>query len=142
MTNITEEEIKIAKEAKSKEELISYAKEKGYELSDEEADRIFEYFNKQGELDENELSNVTGGFCNDGGTTPKYSLNQTVYVCDSSMVCKTHVTYVSPTKKKFGSIFRDETWAYNIEYDEEPFKGKKRENLPEYELHASRSLKN
>lgn len=141
MENITQEEIEMARKAKSKEELISYAKEEGYELSDEEANRIFEYLHKQGELDENELSDVTGGWCKNGGSTPKYAVNQTVYVCDRSMICKAHVTYVSPTKKKYGAIFKDETWAYNIEYDESPFTGKKREGLPEYELYATSSLK-
>lgn len=134
MENITKEQIEMARKANSKKEILSLAKEEGYDISDYEADKIFEYLNKHGELSEEELNNVTGGGCNDGGSTPKFTLNQTVYMMISGYSRKCHVTWVSSSKKKYGIIFKDNTWAYNIVCDEEPYVGLEKKDVPEYDL--------
>lgn len=64
MSKITQEMIQKAREAKSVEELKIFAKEANIEMSDEQAKVCFEQIHKKsGELDENELENVTGGGC-------------------------------------------------------------------------------
>ena len=49
------------KDCKTAEELKTFAKEIGYELTDEEADAYLKQFNTSGELADDELDNVTGG---------------------------------------------------------------------------------
>jgi len=52
-----------AKEAKSAQELIALAKENGIEMTEESANAYFEQLNKSGELADDELDNVAGGWC-------------------------------------------------------------------------------
>ena len=67
--NFTAEQIKKAKAAKSKEELLAYSDEIGCKLTDEEAEYYFDQWHKEGELADNELDNVSGGSqCVDGKT--------------------------------------------------------------------------
>ncbi len=61
--NFTPEQVEKAKAAKSPEELLALAKESGAELTPEQADAYFERLNKQGELSDDELDNVSGGGC-------------------------------------------------------------------------------
>ena len=57
-----------AKKAKSSEELMALAKENGEELTEESAKEYFELLNpKTGELSDDELDNVAGGGCHNGG---------------------------------------------------------------------------
>lgn len=64
MPKITQEMILKAKEAKSVEELKALVKEENIEMTDEQIKVCFEQMHsKTGELDENELENVTGGGC-------------------------------------------------------------------------------
>ena len=57
-----------AKEAKTPEELLSLAKENGIEMTDESANAYFEIIHpKAGELADDELDNVAGGGCHNGG---------------------------------------------------------------------------
>ena len=57
-----------AKNAKTPEELIALAKENGEELTEESAKEYFELLNpKTGELSDDELDNVAGGGCHNGG---------------------------------------------------------------------------
>lgn len=57
-----------AKSAKSLEELIAIAKENGMELTEESAQAYFELLNQQtGEIADEELDNVSGGGCYNGG---------------------------------------------------------------------------
>lgn len=57
-----------AKEAKSPEELMALAKENGMELTEEAASTYFNQLNpKMGELADDELDNVAGGGCHNGG---------------------------------------------------------------------------
>lgn len=132
--NITKEQMEMAKNATSKEEILSFAKKEGFDITVEDAAKIFDYLHQHGELDEEELDAVTGGGCNDGGATPKFSLNQMVYMVISGYARKCHVTWVSSSKKKYGIIFKDNTWAYNIICDEEPYKGLEKNDVPEYDL--------
>ena len=57
----TPEQYAKAKAAKSAEELLAYAKEVGYELTEEDAKKYFEQWQKEGELADEELENVSGG---------------------------------------------------------------------------------
>ena len=57
-----------AKEAKTPEELLALAKENGIEMTAEEAQKIFAQLHSQsGELADDELDNVSGGACHNGG---------------------------------------------------------------------------
>ena len=56
-----------AKQAKSVEELLALAKENQIELNEEEAKIYFEQMHQSGELSEEELENVSGGQCKNGG---------------------------------------------------------------------------
>ena len=57
-----------AKEAKTPEELLTLAKENGMEMTAEEAQKIFAQLHSQsGELADEELDNVSGGGCHNGG---------------------------------------------------------------------------
>ena len=60
---LSKELLEKAKEAKSAEELMSFAKENGVELASEEAEEYFARLNKSGELSDEELDNVAGGGC-------------------------------------------------------------------------------
>ena len=62
--NFTNEQLAKAKAAKSAEELLALAKENGIEISEEEAAKYFAELNKEGELADDELGNVSGG-CGD-----------------------------------------------------------------------------
>ena len=57
-----------AKEAKTPEELIALAKENGMELTEESAKAYLDLLHPQtGELSDDELDNVAGGGCHNGG---------------------------------------------------------------------------
>ena len=60
---LSKELLEKAKESKSAEELMSFAKENGVELASEEAEEYFARLNKSGELSDEELDNVAGGGC-------------------------------------------------------------------------------
>ena len=51
----------VNKDVRSVEELISYAGENGYKLTEDEAKMYFNNLHKEGELADEELSNVAGG---------------------------------------------------------------------------------
>ena len=67
--NFTNEQLTKAKQAKSAEELLTYANEIGYKLTEEEAAKYFAEWHKEGEIADEELDNVSGG-C--GSSGPKY----------------------------------------------------------------------
>ena len=57
-----------AKTAKTAEELMALAKENGIEMTEEEAQKSFALLHSQsGELADEELDNVAGGGCHNGG---------------------------------------------------------------------------
>ena len=68
MGKYTDELIAKAKQAKNPEELLALAKENGVELTEESAKAYFNQLNpKTGELADDELDNVAGGGCHNGG---------------------------------------------------------------------------
>ena len=67
--NFSPEQIAKAKTAKSAEELIALAKAEGVALTEEEAKKYFADLHKDGELADDELSNVAGGTCYSSGVT-------------------------------------------------------------------------
>ena len=57
-----------AKEAKTPEELMAFAKENNMEMTEESAKAYFEQVHpKTGEITDEELDNVSGGGCHNGG---------------------------------------------------------------------------
>ena len=60
----TPEQLAKAKAANSAEELLALAKENGIEMTEDEANKYFADFHKEGELSDEELDNVSGG-CGD-----------------------------------------------------------------------------
>ena len=59
--NISKELLEKAKTAKSAEELLEMAKAENIELNAEEAAQAFAKMNRNGELSDEELDNVSGG---------------------------------------------------------------------------------
>ncbi len=51
------------KKARSKEEIMALLKEKGVAIGEKDAARYFKALNKTGEIDGDELDNVSGGAC-------------------------------------------------------------------------------
>lgn len=89
----TKEMMKKAKAAKSAAELLEMAKAEGVEMTAEEAEVRFAELNKNGELADEELDNVSGGGCDKkyspGGAQENkkdvvhlYKVNQEVEVID------------------------------------------------------------
>ena len=57
-----------AKEAKTPEELLALAKENGMEMTEESAEAYYNLLHPQnGEVSDDELDNVAGGGCHNGG---------------------------------------------------------------------------
>ena len=64
MKNLTSEMIEKAKTAKSTDELLELAKANGVEITEDDAKTYFAQLNpKYGEIDDDELGNVSGGAC-------------------------------------------------------------------------------
>ena len=64
MSELTPEIMKDLLKLKSSEDFLNYAKEKGYDLSQEEAGKLFKQFSeifKNGELSDEEIDKVAGG---------------------------------------------------------------------------------
>ena len=65
-----------AKEAKTPEELLTLAKENGMELTEESAKAYLDLLHPQtGELSDDELDNVAGGGCHNGGRLVVSAMN-------------------------------------------------------------------
>ena len=78
-----EELILKVKETKNVEELIVLAKENNVELTEEQATAYFEQLHKKGEVNDDELGNVSGGACHRSVNGEKYT------VVTSSVSCFT-----------------------------------------------------
>ncbi len=72
MSNSANNLIAKAKAAASPQELLSFAKENGLCLSDEQADAYFKWLKECGEVSDDELDNVTGGGC---GKEPPFDID-------------------------------------------------------------------
>lgn len=81
----SKEMIEQAKELKSVEELLSFAKENGIEYTKDEAEEYFAKLHKSGELADDELDNVAGGCglapCSRCGSSERYPYGGLKYVC-------------------------------------------------------------
>ena len=60
--NISKELLQKAEQAKTAEELLTLAKEENVQLNEEQASKIFAELHKTGELEDDELDNVSAGF--------------------------------------------------------------------------------
>ena len=76
--NISKELLEKAKQAKSPEELLAMAKAENIELNAEEAAQAFAKMNKNGELSDEELDNVSGGCGKEEIPEPKYKIGDMV----------------------------------------------------------------
>ena len=104
--NISKELLEKAKQAKTAEELIEFAKAVNIELSAEEAIKAFAELHKTGELSDDELGNVAGG-CG-SGEVPKFEVGQTVYVRATNAAAK-----ILENLGKKGDLFPE--YKYKIE---------------------------
>ena len=79
--NVSKELLEKARTANSAEELLAMAKAESVELTTEEAVQAFAKLNKNGELSDEELDNVSGGGCGDPETPgePKFNVGDRVY---------------------------------------------------------------
>lgn len=68
--NFTPEQLVKAKASKSVDELLAYANEVGYKLSEDEAKQYFAKWHAVGALSDDELDNVSGGCGGDEEETP------------------------------------------------------------------------
>ena len=68
MNNITPELVERAKAAKSAEELFELARASGLDITEEMAKSYFRQLNRNGELDDDDLDAVAGGFYCFGST--------------------------------------------------------------------------
>ena len=110
--NISKELIEKAIQAKTAEELIEMAKADNLELSAEQAAKALAQLNRNGELSDEELDNVSGGGCGDSnksGDTPKYSVGQRGCTC----VGPNKVYYV--IEEVLPKV--DGTYQYRIRYE-------------------------
>jgi len=80
--NLTPEMINAAKNAKTVEELMLLAKENNVEMTQEQANAYFEVTHKTGELADEELNGVAGGWCyNDGRPVITIGEQHDCFVC-------------------------------------------------------------
>ena len=79
-----EELILKAKEVRTAEELLVLAKENGTPLTEERARAYYEKIHKSGELSDDELDNVSGGWCYHDGNRVVTAITPacTDWVCD------------------------------------------------------------
>lgn len=115
--NISKELVEKAKTAKSAEELLAMAKAENIELNAEEAAQAFAKMNKNGELSDEELDNVSGGCGRDyepSGETPKFHVGDRLAmvhpVIGRSIAVR--VTYVSSVKSCMNGV---NVFTYNTE---------------------------
>ena len=115
--NISKELIEKAKTAKSAEELLAMAKAENIELNAEEAAQALAKMNKNGELSDEELDNVSGGCGRDyepSGDTPKYHVGDRLAMVHPVIgrYIEVRVTYVSSVKLCMNGV---NVFTYNTE---------------------------
>ena len=102
----TPEQLTKAKAAKSAEELLALAKENGIELTEEEANKYFADFHKEGEIADSELDNVSGGCGGSSTPSPKYKVGQTFRRIIGLSVDCGEITYIYDYDKTNGYLYR------------------------------------
>ncbi len=85
MSNLTIEMLQKAKECKTVEELLNLAKENDYPLTEQQATKTFNEWNKTGELADVELANVSGGGCEDSEELTEEEMRDIIKRYDLSM---------------------------------------------------------
>ena len=106
---ISKELLEKAKTAKTAEELIEMAKAENIELNAEEAAQAFAKMNKNGELSDEELDNVSGGCGRDyepSGETPKFHVGDRLAMVHPVIgrSVEVRVTYVSSVKSCMNGV--------------------------------------
>ena len=107
----------VAMQAKSVEELLKLAEAYGYEVSKEEAEKIYAELNQAGELSGEELENVTGGSCQSkdnhgllivtlGNTCDGYVKETTELIPGTCNSCKHRIGF-TPSYCKIRSKYND-----------------------------------
>ena len=81
---MNEEMILKAKEARSAQELHALAKQNGIEMTEESAEAYYQQLRKIGEISDDELDNVAGGWCYHDGNRVVTAITPacTDWVCD------------------------------------------------------------
>ena len=127
--NISKELIETAKTAKSAEELLELAKTENINFTAEEAAKAFDGLNKNGELSDEELDNVSGGCGGEEITEPKYKEGDLVwisggfacYTCGRYRAFKVTEVHRSPVGKHTYSVAcpdcGEKWWNANVEED-------------------------
>ncbi len=110
MENLTKEMLQKARECKTVEELLNFAKENDLPLTEEQATEAFNEWNKTGELADEELENVAGGWGKPVGDNPEnlregdYVKFKDGYVCENEN-CGHHVFYLDSPWYAFGEFY-------------------------------------
>ena len=107
--NISKELLEKAKQAKTAEELLELAKTENINFTAEEAAKAFDGLNKNGELSDEELDNVSGG-CG-SGDEPLFAVGQWVYVRATNAAA-----LILENLGKQGSVFPE--FKYKIEVND------------------------
>lgn len=77
--NFTKEQVEKAKLAKNAGEILSFAKENGIDLTEDEAKKYFADLHKEGAVADEELNNVSGGCGGSSKPSPKFKVGQEVF---------------------------------------------------------------
>ena len=96
------------KAAKSAEELQKIAKENGIDMSESDAAQFFSSLNTMGEMDDDELSNVSGGAC--GKPAPKFQYGDLFSPRDDY----DHRNYYMILKAE--RYTKDKGWVYTVDH--------------------------
>ena len=127
--NLSKEVLEKAKEAKTAEELLEWAKSENIELSAEEAAKAFSELHKTGELSDDELDNVAGGCGEAEIPEPKYKEGDLVWIsggfachtCGRYRAFKVTEVHRSPVGKHTYSVAcpdcGEKWWNANVEED-------------------------
>ena len=114
--DFTKEMLEKAKSAKSAEELMELAKAEGMELTAEEAEKHFAELHRSGELADEELDNVSGGWCYKSGDDPRFTVGQRVYFYENDADDEKKygvITQSFPKNKQFANQFVYAIWPDN-----------------------------
>lgn len=110
----TKELMELAKSAKSMEELKKLAQENEIEISEQDVEMIYSRFHKTGELEDDELENVSAG-CYESGDTPVYAVNDHVRFCVGKGWVTGTIQKVSSKKSSVYGIYKE--FRYDILID-------------------------
>ena len=129
--NISKELLQKADHAKTAKELLTLAKEENIELTEEEAAKAFAELHKTGELEDDELDNVSAGGCFDDKPKkeekrpePKFTTGQEVRVEAPHHQFNGYINeikYENGTYKYFINWIFDIAIASNCEWYEEKY---------------------